>query len=209
MVHLATAVRMHELESSIPNHDFLLGSIAPDAIHMRPGDAFQDKLRVHLSDVMDLRYERARDLYMGKRMDDTCKRDFSDGYVAHLLTDYLWQERIIRAFHEGVPQDISPTERRLLYYRETDQIDFDLYHRMPWREDVWCKLTFSEPRDFNPFLTAGEINQWRDRVLHWFGEIKQAPEIEPVYITYAETLDFIDKAAIEIGDRFKKWEEKT
>jgi hypothetical protein len=54
MVHLAIAVRAHELMGSEPTPAFLLGSIAPDAIHMRPNATRDDKRKTHLlSDVAD------------------------------------------------------------------------------------------------------------------------------------------------------------
>jgi hypothetical protein len=58
MVHLAVAVRVHEVESRVPSSAFLLGSIAPDAIHMRPGTGRDDKRRVHLVDPHDPGHER-------------------------------------------------------------------------------------------------------------------------------------------------------
>ena len=36
MVHLSVAVSLCEKDGRFPSPDFLLGSIAPDAIHMRP-----------------------------------------------------------------------------------------------------------------------------------------------------------------------------
>lgn len=48
MVHLAIAVQAHKLISSEPTPAFLLGSIAPDAIHMRPNTTRNDKQKTHL-----------------------------------------------------------------------------------------------------------------------------------------------------------------
>ncbi len=60
MVHLAVAIQMHRLEQRIPSPDFLLGSIAPDAIHMRPDTGREDKQRVHLAEIPDPDHERVR-----------------------------------------------------------------------------------------------------------------------------------------------------
>jgi hypothetical protein len=140
MVHLAVAVHMHRLEGNTPSPDFLLGSIAPDAIHVRPNAAPDDKRRVHLSETHDPHRERVRPLLAGYRSDESTALGFAEGYVAHLLTDYLWVETVIDSFHKSIPPGLSDQEERSLYYLETDQIDFDLYRRMPWRPEVWSKL---------------------------------------------------------------------
>jgi hypothetical protein len=197
MVHLAVAMHLYRQEENTPSPDFLLGSIAPDAIHMRPNAGRDDKRRVHLSEAHDPHHERARSLLAGYRSDESTALGFAEGYAAHLLTDYLWVETVIDSFRRSIPPGLSDQEERSLYYLETDQIDFCLYHRMPWRAEVWSKLAAAQPRDFSPLLTAEEIGQWRDRTLVWFEELKQEPMIEPVYITYADVEAFIDQAAHE------------
>lgn len=47
MVHFSIA---EQLWNQNPSPEFLLGSIAPDAIHMREGSTRQDKGRTHLCD---------------------------------------------------------------------------------------------------------------------------------------------------------------
>jgi hypothetical protein len=109
---------------------------------------------------------------------------------------------VVLPFRAHIPQGLSDQELRSLYYRETDQIDFDLYHRVPWRGKVWRKLAAAEPVSFGSLLTAKEIELWRDRTLDWFEKLKQEPGIEPVYITYADVCAFIDWAANRVGSCF-------
>jgi hypothetical protein len=204
MVHLAVAVNMVGVDCS---GNFLLGNISPDAIHMRPNTELQDKLLVHLADIPEQRHERARQLFARYRSDgdDAHGVGFAGGYVTHLLTDYLWQEIVIEPFHKQVPSSLSHWEKRKLYYRETDRNDLDLYHRMPWREHVWVKITKTIPKNFDPFLTSEEITKWRDRVLKWFEDQGKEPKIKPVYISYEETLRFIARAAAEIKSVLEDW----
>ena len=205
MVHLAIAVQMHKLGGRTLCPDFLLGSIAPDAIHMRPNTGHSDKLRVHLSEKNDHRYDEARKLLTQYSSNDVLTMGFTEGYVAHLLTDRLWRESAIECFYKRIPQNLSPEEMQALYYKETDQIDFNLYYQMPWRKDVWSLLAVTQPKDFGSLLTSEEIKGWRDRVLKWFDEFKQEPLIEPIHITYEETLDFVNQSAEEITKIFKSW----
>ena len=203
MVHLAIAVEMYGVDH---NSDFLLGNIAPDAIHMRPNTERKDKLKVHLADLPKQRYERARQLFTQYRADNHGSKEigFADGYITHLLTDFLWQERVIKLFYEQVPPSLTHHERRKLYYQETDGNDFNLYHQMPWREAVWTKLSETTPLDFGPFLTSDEISKWRDRVLKWFEDIEEL-KIEPIFVSYEKTLNFINQASSETKSVLEDW----
>ncbi len=206
MVHLAIAVQMSKLKGCDLTPSFLLGSIAPDAIHMRPNSNRNDKRRTHLLDIPhEEAHERIRTLLIRHWSEDSAAIDFVEGYVAHLLTDYSWSETVVRSFRAAIPQSLSPEDQRTLYYQETDQIDFNLYNQMPWRVRVWDQLALSQPMDFEPLLSEAEIEQWRDRTLNWYGGLKQEPMIEPVYITDADVRIFIPRAAQMIIERFATW----
>jgi len=205
MVHLAVAVEMHKPEKSFPSPDFLLGSIAPDAIHMRPGTGKEDKLLVHLLEQADPCRQRARQLLAYYATEKYEAREFAKGYVCHLLTDDLWYRTVIEPFFKCVPQELSGEQRRSLYYQETDQLDFDLYHQAPWRQEVWSGLAAAKPIDFAGLLTAEEIGHWQHRTLIWFEELKQEPMIKPVYITTLVVHTFIDKAVAEIAKTLEAW----
>jgi len=146
IVHFAVAVRMHELKG-----------IAPDAIHVRPNTGHDDKLRVHLRGADNSNHERVRALLVQHWTAGTEATGFAEGYAAHLLTDRLWVETVVEPLRESSPfKNLSAQEARSLYYRETDQIDFNLYHHVPWRATVWARLAAAQPRDFAPLLTAEE-----------------------------------------------------
>ena len=109
------------------------------------------------------------------------------------------------SFRKRIPQGISAEERRILYYQETDQVDFNLYHQMRWRRQVWTKLVATQPKDFPPLLTGEEIKRWRDRTLRWFEELKEEPGIEPVHITDNDIQIFIDQAGEMVTRYFTAW----
>ena len=46
MVHLSTAVKINTLQG-LKSPEFYLGSISPDAVHMRTGFVRDDKIRSH------------------------------------------------------------------------------------------------------------------------------------------------------------------
>jgi len=204
MVHLAVAISIYGADH---NSDFFLGNIAPDAIHMRPNTELHDKLCVHLADLPEQRFERARQLFTQYRTDENGANEiaFADGYVTHLLTDFLWTERVIGQFHKQFPSDLPWEKKRKLYYQETDQNDFDLYCQMPWRKGVWAKLSETIPRNFGTFLTSDEIAKWRDRVLRWYDDKEKEPKTEPVCISYEKTQNFINQVSPEIKRILEEW----
>lgn len=201
MVHLAIAVQAHTLANRRLTPAFVLGSLAPDAIHMRPGTDRDDKARVHLglwqmSEPEAL--ERIQNL-----MDENCSEEngldpFVGGYAAHLLTDYWWLQAFARPFFERFSSDTPSEERREWYYRETDQVDFNLYRCAAWRQAVWRMLAEACAPDFSPYLSADEIDGWRQRTLDWFEKLKQEPGILPQFITDEVVADFIQSSALRL-----------
>jgi len=202
MVHLSVAVYLSEIDGRFPSPDFLLGSIAPDAIHMRPNTNERDKKCVHLVELDVTNQELARLFQTKYVVEGSQPMGFSEGYLTHILTDRLWWEAVIDPFRKILPPTFPEQDFRSLYYRETDQIDIDLYRQMPWRPEIWSKLDAATAADFAPFLTAEEIDQWRDRTLVWYEDPGHDPMIEPVYITRADTQTFIDRAVTEIARIF-------
>ena len=206
MVHLAVAMELHTLGVYSKTPEFLLGNLAPDAIHMRPGTDRDDKSRTHLvHDTPPEDFTPIQQLLDRYAEAEQPQADFAAGYAAHLLTDRWWVQQLLPTFRERAPASLSFAERRSLYYQDTDQIDFDLYHRMPWRPAVWQDLTHVDPADFPPLLAAAEIDQWRTRVIDWFGGLKEEPGITPTLITYQEVIDFIPQAAAQISHLFTEW----
>ncbi len=131
---------------------------------------------------------------------------FTAGYVAHILTDRLWLRTVIPSLQAQLPSDIDPDAARTLYYEETDQIDFNLYHHSPWRPMVWAQLAAAIAPQYDPLLSAPEIDLWRQRTLRWFDTLKQEPGITPTYITDAVVEGFIRQAVDEIGGTFSHWQ---
>ncbi|MHB1357195.1 MAG: zinc dependent phospholipase C family protein [Anaerolineae bacterium] len=205
MVHLAVAVRICGLEGANPSPDFLLGSIAPDAIHMRPGTSRIDKLRVHLTETADPHNERLRELLAHAEPQSMQTTGFAMGYITHILTDQQWTVTVGDSFRRSIPPDLSPQELSALYYQETDQVDIGLYRKVPWRLEVWSKLAAAQPKDFFTLLTADEIARWRDRTLAWYDDPAHDPRITPAHITGEDVNEFIVQAAERILATYRAW----
>jgi len=207
MVHLAIAVRLFERNSHVPPPPFLLGSLAPDAIHMRPHFTRADKDLTHLGKPSTTHDEEPLKILVQRAdVTDQTQRAFLVGYVAHILADRRWAATVIPHFSQGLPASVSADQWRTVYYQETDQIDFNVYHHAPWRPRMWTALAAATPLPVEPLLTAGEIGQWRDRTLVWFDHVKEEPRIIPTYITDTMVATFIEETVVALHDTFDTWD---
>lgn len=208
MVHFWVAVRMAEARGMFPSPEFLLGSIAPDAVHMRPDYERSHKRRSHLNDPRDAAdHDQVRAFVMehisGNGTNDATAR-YVVGYAAHLLTDRLWLKRVYDPFYER-NSHLGPEELRILYYQETDQVDFNLYHRSEWREGVWKALETAVAPEGVQLVTPNEVDQWKRRTLRWFTELKDEPGIVPREITDEIVAEFVAEASSVVAQRLSKW----
>lgn len=211
MVHFSVAVEYFE-HRDIPSA-FLLGSIAPDAIHMRRDTNREDKKRTHLHmegepnlpEYARNRYEH----YISQSPDEEWKW-FVKGYFAHLLTDHFWLLDVHSVFKERTELDgLTKDETRKSYYRDTDQIDFTFYRTKPWVQEVWSGLIGARSFAFEPLLTADEIHYWRFRTVHWFDLLSKEPGGEPRYITQQMVESFIPDAGRRIKAVLTDWERRA
>ena len=205
MVHLAVAIEIARIWHSEPSSAFLLGTLAPDAIHMRPDTARTDKSRVHLHRAIEDRgFDAVRELYAQLVARQAQLHDLALGYAVHLLTDALWVERLFLPFRSET--NLSRDDERALYYRETDEVDRLLYERVPWRPDVWRALAQAQPADLDGLLNAEEIGRWRDRTLTWFDTLSPSSE-PPGFFTYERVRAFVKEAAAAIVAELAEWEQ--
>ncbi len=205
MVHLAVAIELTQIWDSEPSPAFLLGTLAPDAIHMRPGTSAADKGRVHFHRAIEEQgFDAARQLHARLVAEQPDLHDVALGYAVHLLTDALWVERLFLPFRAAtsLPRDVE----RALYYRETDEVDRLFYVRAPWRPDVWRALAVAQPADLAELLRADEIGRWRDRTLGWFDTLPAADE-PPRHFTCERVGAFVAEAAATIARELAGWEQ--
>jgi hypothetical protein len=209
MVHLSVAHCLVQDHGYPDSPAFYLGSIAPDAIHMRPGTDQKDKHAVHMVDGSGPRLDRVRALLVEKRPGEPAElRALIAGYAAHVLTDAAWRAEIILPFRQPRVERMPYQALRTLYYSETDKLDLDLYDEQPWRPAVWEKLRVARAEDIElagvTLLTGGEIDAWRVRTLGWFETRRGAPyrgeaAYEPQYITRELVWPFIPRAAAQVA----------
>lgn len=207
MVHLWVAVRLAEREKRSPSPEFLLGSIAPDAVHMRTGFEQVHKRESHLDHPPDTPdHARVKEFVARYGHGDRTREElaqFAFGYAAHILTDRLWALRAWRPYAARNAHMIQE-ELKARYYRETDQVDFILYDRAEWRGSVWQALARAKALDVE-LVAPSEVDQWRQRTLHWFDDRTKEPGIVPQEFTYEFVAGFVEEATLEVAACLDGW----
>jgi hypothetical protein len=211
LVHFAIA---HQLAQSDPlalTPEFLLGSIAPDAIHLRAGSTRVDKNRTHLlrashAETADEEYLAVlRHFWLAGVQQPPPQANLLKGYVAHLLADRRWFQSVFAHFRRVIPAEATGEAGARLYYQEADQVDLALYRQMPWRAEVWQRLAAAQPLPVADLLTAAEVDGWRTRTFAWFEQHQADPVIECRFIPYPLVLDFVADSAEWIAKQFSGW----
>ncbi len=173
---------------------YYIGAIAPDGIHARPGATRDDKRRVHLASTeeqpLSERLHSIQEFWTAH--EHLVDASLLTGWVTHLVTDSIWSRHLVRGVWAEATQGWSHEQRTRRYYDEADKVDFILYRTAPWRRHVWESVADRIIPDAADLLTSEEITAWRDRLLRWFTELKEEPNVELSVITMNRVRRFVD-----------------
>ena len=206
---VADALLAHKPRLSADAAQFMLGALAPDAVHYRNeymGAAMKNigpaKKITHLCPVSEERWGSVTDNEGWVRCVQAwlCKNPgpLAGGYAAHVLTDLynnmtLWEN--FRANHpaEAAKGYVSG------YYRDMQEIDLRLYLSYVQDTEIERLLTKALPCDMPGLATAEEICAIRGNILHenYKGRMP-AKAFEYSYVTYDDMLDFIEETVAVI-----------
>lgn len=206
MVHLLLAETIGKRAGKEPDAAFLLGSIAPDAIHMRPGTNRHDKHVTHF--FRGKQWDRAeverhwalvaQTLKEGRFATDE-ERSFAEGYCIHTLLDMVWIEQFFNVLANTLRSGgIGFEDIRTIYYAETNACDAGIYQQYPWAETVYRQLAAVPSLGFSHLLTADEVSRWRDNVLGKMRGYETTVPKDTFYITKTGIATFIEDLADSI-----------
>lgn len=195
MVHFAVS---DKLSNGKPTDALLLGSIAPDAIHMRGTTTKEQKGATHLVQHNRLPSAQAvaerMQLELSRRA-DRLWRDFVIGYFSHIYTDARWTDTIYAAFEVAYPggqQTIRKT-----YNFEMSQLEFGLMRSQPHAEQWLSLLQQCGGYGLDPLVSEHEVLACRDSKLEWLRDPGREPGIDPVYFPLDTVERFIEDTACE------------
>lgn len=206
MVHLLLAEKIGEDLGKEPDAAFLLGSIAPDAIHMRPGTNRHDKHVTHFFrgkqwDKSEVAWHWA--LVAQKLKEGTFatpqERSFAEGYCIHTLLDMVWIEQVFNVLAMTLRAgSIGFEDIRTKYYAETNACDAGIYQKCSWKQAVRQQLVSVMPLGFEQLLTAPEVGLWRNNVLGKMHAYETVVPKDTFYITNTGIDTLIDRLADRI-----------
>lgn len=203
MVHISVAALLEQrgIVTVSDRGAYYLGSIAPDAIHMRKDPAPDAKIISHLNARSPEKIGRAAEFRAAFPDYEAggVSHDFLQGYLVHVLTDIYWKQEFYDGFVERYRADPAPVqEERTAYYNDTDVADIRLYHTLPERKEIWALLEKAKGCTLEGLITGEEADLWNVRTLAWYD---QPREYLPVrYATEESIRTFVENAAALVGN---------
>lgn len=217
IAHLAVAQKVLEAKPELVSlkFNYYLGTIAPDAIDSKVGAMRDDKKKVHLrtgiSDKEWLKPEKMLifDLRLEKFIkesiieeDDEHHRDFSVGYLVHLLTDKYnhatIRQRILREFDSDGDKSLIPT-----FVNELEAMDCYLIRGTPELSALFYTIMELPIINCMPGYIEAE---YLEKSLKWwkYQYIPQIATREPKILQYREIDEFISGATDYILKELEK-----
>jgi len=197
MIHLRVAVKI-DIPDNLKTPEFYLGSISPDAVHMRQGFVPADKVRSHCNARSVDAIDALVPLCDNVRKTSGRKQAFLLGYLIHILTDLFWKDSLYKDFVREYEKDTAPIqEEKMAYYNDTDQLDFAFYEKENWRQAVWEQLETAEGFGVENMISQEEVLAWKQRTLKWYDSGKSQHTNPVKYISYAQQARFTEEAARE------------
>lgn len=203
MIHLCVAHRIMQLLPIAQPAQFMLGAMAPDAVHTRENLSGQDKYHSHLcvgeqpwGQIADNAGWREN---VRKQLDAwRGKPDWSihQGYCAHILTDVAWNEQIYRPMKAAHPQEFvggweSP------FHDACNDVDVKLYHQTD-HDAIWALLHASDPIEISGLITQQELSAERASLLTKYATAALTGTRVQSTLTTDQALTFIEQQAPRI-----------
>jgi len=184
MVHFEIARRMY----GDPSPEFLLGSLAPDSIHVRTNDrAEKNKTHLMKPNGVFATDEDLKGFLHIQNNQDPRYLDFVRGYVAHIYADRVWTYEVYTEFEKR-------STDKAVYNTESNKIEFFLRRSPEWFEEIVRKLNQGVSYDIAG-LTKHEIATYKDEKIRFLSNPLHEPMDDPSIITYEMVVRFADDAA--------------
>lgn len=203
MTHINIALEiMAQFDSIERPGDFLLGALAPDAVHYRENYNSDMKFKSHLC----VGSEKWGFITNNQGWEDNVKKfikenitkdnkDFILGYCSHILADIQNNIKIWTPFKESI-KGINTAGIGKKYHQESNDIDYELYLKSS-KETIFDLIKCGRSFDILDVVLSTEIDQMRNEILH---ERFSERENIDTHLNEYVTLPIIEKFILEESD---------
>lgn len=209
MIHLEIAYRLLDKYTWIEkNGDFLMGAIAPDAVHFHDKYEVRLKEQSHLWDYgpkwgitveSDKWKENVLEFWKEHENDDN--RDFIAGYCIHILTDWMNDIKIWSPFRNANMKGDKVEEVYHIYSQEALGSDQWLYQNSDNRSRIMKLLSESQTYSIAGCIEREDIERQKKYILVEQYKNKENFDIsEYRYCTKEVMLAFIDECVEILAD---------
>lgn len=210
MIHMEIAYRvMEKLSLTEGREAFMLGSVAPDAVHMRADYTVESKIHSHLfegcgpwGDVRDNeRWLRNIDQFWnayGKDETEVSLKMLAAGIFVHCMTDY-WNDVTIwnGTRWEYVPP-MDPARFKNEFYVEANAIDKWLYRNSRHTEEIRALLAAAKAQGLADYFTAEDTRKIKHHLLNVQYDVPPVDIAEFMYYTREKLEKFLDDVTEDV-----------
>ncbi len=221
MIHMEIAYGLLQHLPQIENKaEFLLGSVAPDSVHMNPNYDVSSKVLSHMfegcgmwSDTQD--YERwmsnIQEVFvkLTAQEDDSKYRDFVIGLCVHCMTDYWNDLRIWRRLQKQNMPPMTLEEFKEAYYPEAKGIDLWLYQNSANTKVIRELLREADSFDVEGLVKKAEVEKQRQHLLCVQYEADEIDISQFRFLSAEDIRDFVTFVVEDIAGKIREWEKET
>lgn len=203
MMHLLIADKIYtEKSSSIYSHgDFLLGSIAPDAVHVK------ENYTREIKDISHYRFDSKSHIsYFDTFFDEyytSENKDFVVGYLVHLLSDMIWYHSVRVPFkkeYQKAPlQNMSMNEA---YYADCEQIEQLMFFEKNASRIIET-IDGGKAYSIEGLIDAKDVKAWKEKLIFDYNNRKNI-SIQTKYISEQHIRDYIADCAKECTEYLRR-----
>lgn len=217
MIHMEIAYRLLKHMPQIENPaEFILASVAPDAVHMNPDYDVSMKVQSHMfqgcgnwGDTQD--YQRWNnniansfcDLML--TMEERISKDFVTGLCVHCLTDYWNDIKLWRKFQRANIPPMGSVEFKEAYYVEARGIDLWLCQNSENREAIFKMLSKAALMGIEGLVKPEELERQRKHLLYTQYDVDKIDISNYRFLSASVIEDFIESAVNEIAESILTW----
>ncbi len=216
MIHMEIAYRLLKRIPQIVNAaEFILGSVAPDSVHMNPDYNINMKVKSHMFEGCG-KWSDTQDYQQWQRNihDFFCEnaagkgqayRDFVIGICVHLLTDY-WND--IKIWRKLQSENIPPMNMdafKKAYYPEAQGIDFWLYQNSKNTSLIRKMLSEALAIDVEGIIHKEDVERQRNHLLNTQYAVDMVDISKYHYLSAKDIDDFIEFTVNDIAGTILGW----